>query len=67
MKVTGMRASKVAPVNFDAPLQPSGPQVSQNSVLMYDGVAVRMQLSGAALMSSNEQLREMTTLSPTEK
>lgn len=81
----GMRARRVAPLNFDAPLQPekltevslfidyreidlfipSWPQVSQNSVLMYDGVVVRMQLSAGALTSSHEHDLETTTLSLT--
>lgn len=83
----GMRTRRVAPLNFDAPLQPVGvswenvkvnkcqignispswPQVSQNSVLMYDGVVVRMQLSAGALMSSQEHDLETTTLSLTVK
>lgn len=46
-------------------LLPSCPQVSQNSVLMYDGVVVLIQLSAGALMSSHEQDLETTTLSLT--
>lgn len=64
----GMRAKRNAPVNLlFAPLQPSWPHVSQNSVLMYDGVDVLIQLSGGALMSSQEHDRETTTLSLTVK
>lgn len=37
-KSAGMRARIVAAVNFVAELHPSWPQVSQNSVLMYEGV-----------------------------
>lgn len=64
-KIAGMRASTVAAVNFVALLHPSWPHVSQNSVLIYDGVVVLMQLSAGALMSSQEQDREMTILSLT--
>lgn len=59
----GMRARRVAPLNLDAPLHPSCPQVSQNSVLIYDGVVARMHWSAGALMSSHEHDLEMTTLS----
>lgn len=80
----GMRARRVVPLNFEAPLQPvkltevlifitkqqtlslpSWPQVSQNSILTYDGVVVLMQLSAGALMSSHEHDLETTTLSLT--
>lgn len=64
-KIAGKSASIVAAVNFVALLQPSCPHVSQNSVLMYDGVDVLIQLSAGALMSSHEQDREMTILSLT--
>lgn len=63
----GIRARRVAPLNLDAPLHPSCPHVSQNSVLMYDGVVVRMQLSAGALISSHEHDLETTTLSLTVK
>lgn len=63
--IAGIRTRRVAPLNLVAPLQPSCPQVSQNSVLMYDGVLVLMQLSAAALTSSHEHDRETTTLSLT--
>jgi len=64
-KIAGRRASTVAAVNFVALLHPSWPHVSQNSVLIYDGVVVLIQLSGGAFMSSQEQDREMTILSLT--
>ena len=64
-KIAGMRASTVAAVNFVALLHPSWPHVSQNSVLIYDGVVVLIQLSAGAFMSSHEQDREMTILSLT--
>lgn len=54
-----MSASSVAAVNFVAPLHPSCPHDSQNSVLTYDGVVDVMQLSAAAFTSSHEQDREM--------
>lgn len=63
--IAGIRTRRVAPLNLVAPLQPSCPQVSQNSVLMYDGVLVLMQLSAAALTSSHEHDLETTTLSLT--
>lgn len=62
-----MSARIVARVSVDAPLHPSWLHVSQNSVLMYDGVEARMQLSAGAFMSSHEHDLEMTTLSFTVK
>lgn len=64
-RAIGMSAIKVAAVNFDAPLHPSCPQVSQNSVRMYDGVDNRMQLSAGALISSHEHDLDTTILSLT--
>lgn len=64
-KIAGMRASTVAAVNFVALLHPSWPHVSQNSVLIYDGVDVLIQLSAGAFMSSQEQDLEITILSLT--
>jgi hypothetical protein len=46
-----------------APLQPSCPQVSQNSVLIYDGVVSRMHESDGALTSSYAHDLDTTTLS----
>jgi len=53
------------PVNFADALQPSVVQVSQNSVLMYEGVGVVMQLLAGAFTSSKEHDREMMILSLT--
>lgn len=64
-KMAGMSAINVATVTVEAPLQPSWPQVSQNSVLMYDGVDILIQLSGDALTSSTPHDLETTTLSLT--
>jgi len=53
------------PESFAVALQPSVVQVSQNSVLMYEGVVVWRHLSAAASTSSHEHDREMTILSLT--
>ena len=66
-RTIGMSAISVAAVIVDAPLHPSCPHVSQNSVRMYDGVDNRMQLSAGALISSHEHDLETTILSLTVK
>jgi hypothetical protein len=63
--IAGMSARIVAAVNFVAELHPSCPQVSQNSVLMYEGVCCLMHWSGCALASSNAHDLDTTILSLT--
>lgn len=65
-RATGMITSRAIGPYWAAPLHPSVEQVSQNSVLMYDGVLLFRHSSLGALTDSQKQLREMTYLSFTE-
>lgn len=63
--IAGISARIVAAVNFVAELHPSCPHVSQNSVLIYEGVCCLMHESGCALTSSNAHDLDTTILSLT--
>lgn len=63
---TGMATSRAIGPYWAAPLHPSVEQVSQNSVLMYDGVLLFRHSSFGAFAFSQKHEREMTYLSFTE-
>lgn len=64
---TGIATSRAIGPYWAAPLHPSVEQVSQNSVLMYDGVLLFRHSSFGAFTFSQKHDREMTYLSLTEK